>query len=81
MSYTAEQRARVIDQLARSFDQMPTWAKTACKHSMGAPEINPETQRPITSFREALSISADETLETLLDDFEGNGDLLPAETR
>lgn len=30
------------------------------------------------SFREAISISEDHTLETLLDDFEGNGDLLPA---
>jgi hypothetical protein len=47
---------------------------------MAAPEVNPETGEPFTSFREVISLAADETLETLRDDFESNGDLLPEET-
>lgn len=78
MSYTPEQRATIIDQLDRSFHAMPAWAQTACKHASGCPRKHPETGDPIKSFREALTISADSTLETLLDDFEGNDDLLPA---
>lgn len=78
MEYTPEQRAKIIDQLDRSFHAMPAWAQTACKHASGAPRKHLKTGEPITSFREALAISADSTLETLLDDFEGKGDLLPA---
>ena len=36
-----------------------------------------ETQ-PFGSFRECISVAADHTLETLREDFEDNGDLLPA---
>ncbi|TDX30791.1 hypothetical protein DFO67_10446 [Modicisalibacter xianhensis] len=78
MSYTAEQREQIIDRLDRSYQEMPMWVKTACKHAMGAPKHHPETGEPILSFREAVSISSDETLDTLLEDFEDNGDLLPA---
>jgi len=45
---------------------------------MGAPEINPATGKPFTSFREVIEVAADHSLEILRDDFEGNGDLLPA---
>lgn len=76
MSYTAEQRDAVIDRLDRSFHAMPRWAQIACYHASGAPRKHPETGEPL-SFREALTLAADETLETLLEDFEGNGDLLP----
>lgn len=77
MGYSPEQREVIIDQLDRSFQAMPKWAQTACKHASGAPRKHPQTGEPITSFREALTISADSTLETLLEDFEGNDDLLP----
>ena len=33
---------------------------------------------PFGSFRECISVAADHTLETLREDFEDNGDLLPA---
>jgi hypothetical protein len=72
------QREALIDQLDRSFEAMPRWVKIATKHAMGAPTNNPETGQPFTSFREVISVSSDETLETLRDDFEDNGDLLPA---
>jgi hypothetical protein len=74
---TPEQRYELIDQLDRSFMVLPTWAKTAVKHSMGAPETNPNTGKPLTSFREVIELASDETLEILREDFEGNGDLLP----
>lgn len=74
---TPEQRAELIDQLDRSFTVLPTWAKTAVKHSMGAPERNPKTGKPFTSFREVIEVASDETLEILREDFEDNGDLLP----
>lgn len=45
---------------------------------MGAPSTNPETGKPWQSFRECISAAADDTLETLRDDFDDNGDLLPA---
>lgn len=77
MSLTAAQRATEIDRLDRSYQAMPGWVKTAVKHAMGAPTHNPETGEPILSFREALEIASDGTLETLLDDFADNGDLLP----
>lgn len=73
---TPEQRAELIDQLDRSFMVLPTWTKTAVKHSMGAPETNPKTGKPFTSFREVIEVSSDETLEILRQDFEDNGDLL-----
>ncbi|MBW5416074.1 MULTISPECIES: hypothetical protein [unclassified Pseudomonas] len=76
---TSEERTALIDRLDRSFRVMPLWAQAACKHSMAAPEINPKTGKPFTSFREVISMAADETLETLRDDFESNGDLLPEE--
>lgn len=73
----AEQRAALIDQLDRSFQMMPRWAQAAAVHAMGAPVANPETGRPFGSFRECISVAADHTLETLRDDFDDNGDLLP----
>jgi hypothetical protein len=75
---TAEQRAALIDQLDRSFQAMPRWVKAVTVHAMGAPTKNPETGKPFTSFRECISAAADDTLETLRDDFECSGDLLPA---
>ena len=65
------ERAALIDQLDRSFQMMPTWVQTACKHSMGAPTR-------FNSFREAIQAADDQTLETLKDDFMDNGDLLDA---
>jgi hypothetical protein len=47
---------------------------------MAAPENNPETGKPFTSFREVIESASDETLTTLRDDFEGDGDLLPETT-
>jgi hypothetical protein len=75
---TPQERAALIDQLDRSFMVLPAWAKAATKHAMGAPEINPATGKPFTSFREVIEVAADHSLEILRDDFEGNGDLLPA---
>lgn len=72
------QRAALIDQLDRSFQMMPKWAQTAAVHAMGAPTTSPETGKPFGSFRECISAAADHTLETLREDFDGNGDLLPA---
>lgn len=75
---TPQERAALIDQLDRSFQMMPRWVKIATKHAMGAPEINPATGKPFTSFREVIAVASDDTLEILRDDFDGNGDLLPA---
>ena len=74
----ASKRAALIDQLDRSFQMMPRWAQTAAVHAMGAPTTNLETGKPLGSFRECISVAADHTLETLREDFDGNGDLLPA---
>jgi hypothetical protein len=73
------QREALIDQLDRSFIAMPNWVKTATKHAMGAPTINRATGEPFKTFREVITASSDETLETLREDFDDNGDLLPAE--
>ena len=73
-----ERRAALIDQLDRSFQMMPKWAQTATIHAMSAPATNPETGQPFVSFRECISAASDDTLETLRDDFEDNGDLLQA---
>lgn len=75
---TPEQRVTLIDQLDRSFIAMPRWAQTACKHGMSAPTMNRETGKPFESFREVIEASSDYTLTTLHDDFNDNGDLLPA---
>ena len=75
---TPQERTALIDQLDKSFEMLPSWAKAATKHAMGAPQINPETGKPFTSFREVISVASDHTLEILRDDFDGNGDLLPA---
>ena len=75
---TAAERAKLIDQLDRSFDVMPTWAKTATKHAMGAPTHHPETGQPFKSFREVIEAASDDSLLVLRDDFDDNGDLLPA---
>ena len=45
---------------------------------MGAPTKHPDNCLPITSFRDAIEAASDGTLLILRDDFEGNGDLLPA---
>lgn len=74
----AKQRAALVDQLDRSFQMMPGWAQAATKHAMGAPATNPETGKPFASFREVLEAAADHSLELLREDFDDNGDLLPA---
>lgn len=71
------EREVLIDQLDRSYQALPAWAKTACRHAMGPPPLNPETGAPFTSFKEILETAADHTLETLKEDFDDNGDLLP----
>lgn len=71
-------RAELIDQLDRSFQMMPKWAQAAAVHAMTAPTTNPETGKPFASFRECISAASDDTLETLRDDFDDNGDLLPS---
>lgn len=75
---TPQERTALIDQLDRSFQMMPTWVKRATKHAMGAPMNNPATGKPFTSFREVIEVASDDTLLILRDDFDGNGDLLPA---
>lgn len=57
---------------------MPHWVKCATKHAMGAPKNNPATGKPFKSFREVIEAASDESLRTLRDDFDDNGDLLPA---
>lgn len=74
----AKQRAALVDQLDRSFQMMPPWAQAVTKHAMAAPSTNPETGKPFSSFRECVECAADFTLLTLRDDFDDNGDLLPA---
>lgn len=74
---TPEERAKLIDRLDRSFQAMPNWVKTATKHAMGAPKNHPETGQPFKSFREVIECAHEETLLTLKDDFEDNGDLVP----
>ncbi len=77
----SEERAALIDQLDRSFQMMPNWSKASCKHAMGAPTNNPETGEPFKTFREVIEVADDHTLEILREDFEGNGELLPAVPR
>ena len=77
-SMTPQERSQLIDQLDRSFTVMPHWVKCATKHAMGAPKNHPETGQPFKSFREVIEAAGDETLLTLRDDFDDNGDLLPA---
>ena len=67
----SNERKALIDQLDRSFLAMPRWAQAACIHSMGIPRDKYE------NFHTALLHCSDYTLETLRDDFEDNGDLLP----
>jgi hypothetical protein len=73
-----QERAVLIDQLDRSFQMMPRWAQAATVHAMAVPPANPATGKPFGSFRECISVAADHTLQTLRDDFDDNGDLLPA---
>lgn len=75
---TPQERSQLIDQLDRSFTVMPHWVKCATKHAMGAPKNHPETGQPFKSFRDVIEAAGDETLLTLRDDFDDNGDLLPA---
>ena len=75
---TPEERSQLIDQLDRSFTVMPSWVKATVKHAMGAPTINPGTGEQFRSFREVIEAASDETLTILRDDFDDNGDLLPA---
>ncbi|MFS8175011.1 hypothetical protein [Vreelandella titanicae] len=75
------ERDALINQLDRSYAAMPSWAQAACRHAMGIPLVNRKTGAPFKNFREALENAADWTLETLKDDFDGNGDLLPAQER
>lgn len=75
---TSEQRRQLIDQLDRSFAVMPSWVQCATKHAMVAPKNNPATGQPFKSFREVIDAASDEILLQLRDDFDDNGDLLPA---
>lgn len=75
---TPQERKQLIDQLDRSFTVMPHWVKCATKHAMGAPTHNPATGEPFKSFREVIEAASDESLLILRDDFDDNGDLLPA---
>lgn len=81
MALTATERAALIDQLDRSFTVMPRWAKVAVKHAMGAPSHHPETGEKFTTFRQVIEAASDQTLEILRDDFDFNGELLPAVPR
>lgn len=74
---TPQERSQLIDQLDRSFTAMPHWVKCATKHAMSAPTNNPKTGQPFGSFREVIEEASDESLLTLRDDFDDNGDLLP----
>ena len=74
-------RSALIDQLDKSFLAMPTWVQVAVIHAIGAPAINPATGKPFRSFRECISVASDDTLETLRDDFDDNGDLIPETPR
>lgn len=76
---TTEKREQLIDRLDRSFKAMPRWAQGACIHAMAVPTINPATLAPFVTFREMLESAPAESLEILKDDFEGNGDLMPAQ--
>lgn len=71
------ERNVLIDQLNRSFMVMPKWVQGTVKHALGAPHINPSTGAPFKSFREVIEVASDSTLETLKEDFEDNGELLP----
>jgi hypothetical protein len=75
---TPEDRRQLIDQLDRSFTVMPYWVKCGVKHAMGAPKNNPGTGQPFKSFREVIEAASDECLLILRNDFDDNGDLLPA---
>jgi hypothetical protein len=74
---TEAERRALIDRLDRSFDVMPQWVKRATVHAMGAWTDNPTTGKPFRSFREVIEAASDDTLVTLRDDFDDNGDLLP----
>lgn len=78
---TQTERDALIDQLDRSFTVMPEWVKAATKHAMAAPTHHPETKEKFTSFRQVIECASDQTLEILRDDFEADGDLLPAVPR
>jgi len=73
-----EERKSLIDQLDRSFSVMPYWVQCATKHAMAAPKNNPATGKPFKSFREVIEAASDDTLLTLREDFDDNGDLLAA---
>lgn len=75
---TPEERSQLIDQLDRSFTVMPNWVKASVKHAMRVPRLNPGTGQPFRSFCEVIETASDETLTILRDDFDDNGDLLPA---
>lgn len=74
---TPQERVQLIDQLDKSFTEMPNWVKSAVVHSMGAPDNNPETGLPFKSFREVIEMASNDSLMSLRDDFESNGDLRP----
>lgn len=73
-----QERASLIRQLDASYTAMPDWVKKATLHAMNVPARNPETNEVFSSFMEILEAASDESLETLRDDFDSNGDLLPA---
>lgn len=66
-----------INQICQSFEKLSPAVQASCIHAMRVPSINPQTGIAFKDFQEILSVAADETLEILKDDFEGNSDLLP----
>ncbi len=75
---TPEERKELIDQLDRSWQVMERWVKASFKHAAGVPKINRNTGEPFKTFREVCEAASDESLLIWKQDFEDNGDLLPA---
>jgi hypothetical protein len=71
-----EDREKLIDSLDKSFKAMPTWVKSSVKHALRAPKNNPETGLPFKTFREVITISSDQTLLTLKEEFIDNDDFI-----
>lgn len=72
----AVQKSALIKQLDKSFQAMSITDKVITKHAIAAPDNNPSTGQPFKTFLEVIEHASDESLETLREDFEGNGLLL-----
>ncbi len=71
-------RGSVIEQLCQSYEKLEPIDKAILNHAMQVPTVNQYTGRPFTCFKEVLEAASDYSLQTLLDDFECNGFLVPA---